>query len=100
LERRPRLPPRLRRADVTRRLEVAPAHQRADFARYGIERDQAAFEIARRLASLRNLRHARGDRLFGGALHPGVVAGVDTQAALQHLLSAEPRDQLATDFFL
>ena len=100
LERRARLTPRLGRANVARRAEVASADQRPDLARHRVERDETAFEIARCLARLHDLGDAVGDRLLRRALHLGVVAGVDAQAALQHFLAAEAGDELAANLFL
>src|SRR4026208_1379027 len=91
---RPARPPRLPRANVAGRPEVAPADQRTNFARAGIERHEAAFQVGGRLASLRDLRDPRAKAVLGGALHLGVVAGVDAQPALEHLLAAIARHEL------
>jgi hypothetical protein len=105
LERRARLPPRLRRAIEAALVEIAPAHQREHVAGHRVERDQAGFErlvVPAALIGLVALQRAQASRhgLLGRALQLRREGRVDTKPILIQLIGSEAFHDEAPDFFL
>ena len=104
LERRSRLPLRLRRAVEVALLEVATADHRPDFAGSRIQRHERGlqrirFVVVLATLTLLDIGDAARDLGFGGLLHVEVNRRVDLQAALIDALPPETLDQETPDLF-